>query len=81
MEDDKLVRLLLHPVEMGRQSNKEATLVRSVGSGEHSLTEGRPMLAKGEDAVRIIERYRRLSAPLGTEIVIRDGVGIIEIAA
>lgn len=81
MKDDKLVRLFLHPVQMGRDSDKEATLRRQTGSGEHPLTEGRPLLATGEDALRILERYKRLSAPLGTEITIRDGVGVIEIAA
>lgn len=79
MQDDRLARLRLYPVEMGRESNKEATLHRSTGSGDHALTEGRPLLAKGDDAVRILERLQRLSEPLGTRIEIRDAVGIIEI--
>lgn len=79
MKDRKLSKLLLHPVDMGRDSNKEATLRRRTGNGHHPLTEGRPMLAKGEDAVRILDRYRRLSKPFGTEIRIEDGVGIIDI--
>lgn len=37
------------------------------------------MLAKGDNAQRILERYQTLSAPYGTEIVIRDGVGVIEV--
>lgn len=78
MKEDRLARILLHPVEMGRLSNTEASLVRSTGSGDHLLTEGRPLLAKGDDAVRILERLQRLSAPLGTQIIIRDGVGIID---
>ncbi len=81
MKDDKLAKLLLHPVEMGRESNKEGTLHRQTGSGEHPLTEGRPLLAKGEDAIRILERFRRLSEPYGTEIKIVDGVGVIEFPA
>lgn len=81
MSGDKLKRLLLHPVEMGRQSTKEAPIHRGTGSGEHPLTEGRPMLVKGEDAVRVLERFQRLSAPMGTKIEIRDGVGVIEIPA
>jgi poly-gamma-glutamate synthesis protein (capsule biosynthesis protein) len=79
MKDDRLARLMLYPVEMGRESNKEATLRRSTGNGAHPLTEGRPLLAKGEDAIRILDRFRRLSEPLGTTIDIRDGVGVIEI--
>ena len=78
MEGDRLSKLLLHPVEMGRESTRDATLQRSAGSAEHLLTEGRPVLAKAEDAVRILDRFRRLSQPFGTEVVIRDGVGIIE---
>lgn len=81
MKGDKLAKLLLHPVEMGRESNKESTLRRSTGSGAHPLTEGRPLLAQGEDAVRILDRLRRLSEPLGTTIEIRDGVGVIELPA
>ena len=37
------------------------------------------MMAKGEDAIRILERYRRLSEPLGTYVEIRDSVGVIEL--
>lgn len=81
MKDDKLARLLLHPVEMGRESNKEATQHRRTGKGHHPLTEGRPMLAKGDDAVRIIDRFRRLSEPFGTKIEIRDNVGVIDLTA
>lgn len=81
MTDGKLSALHLHPVEMGRESNKEATLHRQTGNGDHPLTEGRPMLAKGEDAVRILERYRRLSEPFGTKIEIRDGVGVVRLDA
>ncbi|MET0270410.1 MAG: CapA family protein, partial [Sphingomonas sp.] len=81
MDGDRMRRLLLHPVEMGRDSDKQATLRRSTGSGAHPLTEGRPMLAKGDDAVRILDRFRRLSEPFGTTVEIRDGVGVIEIAS
>lgn len=79
MEGEKLKRVRLHPVEMGRDSSSEAKQTRRTGNGEHHNTEGRPMAAKGEDAVRIIDRYRRLSEPLGTTIEIRDGVGVIEL--
>ena len=81
MKAGKLSKLFLHPVEMGRESTKDATQTRRTGKGDHPLTEGRPMLAKGEDAVRIVDRYRRLSEPYGTKIEIRDGVGVIDLSA
>ena len=37
------------------------------------------MMAKGEDAVRNLDRYRRLSEPIGTYNDIRNGVGIVEL--
>lgn len=80
MKDDKLSKIFLHPVELGRESTKEAPLHRQTGKGEHPLTEGRPMLASGIDAERILERYQRLSAPYGTQIEIQDGIGIIDIS-
>jgi poly-gamma-glutamate synthesis protein (capsule biosynthesis protein) len=39
---------------------------------------GRPLLAEGEVADRVIDRVKRLSRRYGTEIAKRDGVGIIE---
>jgi poly-gamma-glutamate capsule biosynthesis protein CapA/YwtB (metallophosphatase superfamily) len=80
MKDGQLSRLFLHPVEMGRDSDKDATLRRQSGNGDHPATEGRPMLAKGEDAVRILDRFRRLSEPFGTRVEIQDGVGVIDLA-
>ena len=79
MKAGKLAKLLLHPVEMGRESTREAKLHRRTGKGEHPLTEGRPMLARGEDAERILTRYQELSAGYGTRIDIRDGIGIIDV--
>lgn len=79
MEGEKLRRVLLHPVEMGRDMSPEVKQTRRTGKGEHHNTEGRPMMAKGEDAVRIIDRYRRLSEPFGTQIEFRNGVGVIEL--
>ncbi len=79
MEEGALRRLVLHPVEMGREPTPEARLTRRTGSGEHPLTEGRPMLAEGDAANRILERYARLSAPYGTRIEIRDGKGVVEL--
>jgi len=80
MKDGKLSKLYLHPVEMGRESVEGAPLERRTGKGEHALTEGRPMLAKGENALRILRRYKDLSEVYGTRIEIQDGVGIIDMA-
>ncbi|MCJ8520924.1 CapA family protein [Rhizobium tarimense] len=79
MKNNTLAKLYLHPVELGRESTREAQLHRRTGSGEHPLTEGRPMLARGEDAVRILTRYQKLSKAYGTTIDIRDGVGVIDL--
>ncbi len=79
MDDHQLRRILLHPVEMGRESNAEATQTRRTGSGAHAFTEGRPMRASGEDAVRILKRYQELSEPFGTKVRIEEGVGIIDL--
>ncbi|OBZ97155.1 capsule biosynthesis protein [Pararhizobium polonicum] len=79
MDGDKVRRVLLHPVEMGRDTSPDVKQTRRTGKGEHHNTEGRPMMAKGEDAVRIIDRYRRLSEPFGTRIEIKNGVGVIEL--
>ena len=79
MDDRQIKGLTLHPVEMGRETTKQAKQTRSVGHGKHLLTDGRPMLAKGEDADRILERIKRLSAEYGTNIDIRDGVGYLRL--
>jgi poly-gamma-glutamate synthesis protein (capsule biosynthesis protein) len=39
---------------------------------------GRPLLAEGEVANRVIDRVKRLSRRYGTEIAMRDGFGIVE---
>lgn len=79
MKDGKLSKLFLHPVEMGRDSTPEGTLHRRTGKGDHPLTEGRPMLAKGDNALRILERYKQLSEPYGTIINIENGIGVIDV--
>ncbi|MGV6873125.1 CapA family protein [Pseudochelatococcus sp. B33] len=56
--DWSLSRLRLHPIVLGHGSSR--------------AQRGRPMLARGEAAQRIIERIARLSRPYGTSLVI-DG--------
>ncbi|MFT4085469.1 MAG: CapA family protein [Nocardioides sp.] len=79
LDDGEVREVELHPVELGREVSKEAPLRRSVGSAKQPLTDGRPMTATDADAQRILERYQRLSAGLGTTVVIEDGVGRIQI--
>jgi poly-gamma-glutamate synthesis protein (capsule biosynthesis protein) len=49
------------------------------GFGRPRPQRGRPLLAEGEVANRVIERVTRLSRRYGTRISNRDGVGIIEL--
>jgi poly-gamma-glutamate synthesis protein (capsule biosynthesis protein) len=50
------------------------------GFGKPRPQRGRPLLAEGELARRVIERVIRLSERYGTKVVNRDGVGVIEIS-
>jgi poly-gamma-glutamate synthesis protein (capsule biosynthesis protein) len=49
------------------------------GFGRPRPQRGRPVLAEGEVANRVLERVIRLSKRYGTEVTVRNGVGIIEI--
>lgn len=49
------------------------------GFGRPRPQRGRPVLAEGEVASRVIERVTRLSLRYGTKITNRDGVGVIEL--
>jgi poly-gamma-glutamate capsule biosynthesis protein CapA/YwtB (metallophosphatase superfamily) len=49
------------------------------GFGRPRPQRGRPVLAEGEVAKRVIERVVRLSQRYGTSIHARDGVGVIEL--
>lgn len=61
---DRLVEVRLYPVELRYDSERLAH-------------RGIPETASPETGRRILERLRELSAPLGTTIVIEDGVGVI----
>jgi poly-gamma-glutamate synthesis protein (capsule biosynthesis protein) len=50
-----------------------------VGYGKPRWQQGRPMLAEGEVAQEILERYQRLSKPFGTQVDIRENVGIVRL--
>ena len=64
-EGDRLTKLELHPVQLGQD------LPRS--------QKGRPMLAKGELANKILGIIKKLSKPYGTEIVKKKGVGVVKL--
>ena len=49
------------------------------GFGKPRPQRGRPVLADGEVANRVIERVTRLSRRYGTKVVNREGVGLIEV--
>jgi poly-gamma-glutamate synthesis protein (capsule biosynthesis protein) len=50
-----------------------------VGYGKPRWQQGRPILADGEVAQEILERYQRLSKPFGTNVNIDGNVGIVRL--
>lgn len=64
-QGDELVELVLHPI--------------SLGFGQPRWVRGRPMLATGELAEKIIEDIRVRSEPFGTEIEFRNGTGRVKL--
>ncbi|MGD9905170.1 MAG: CapA family protein [Vicinamibacterales bacterium] len=63
----RLVELALHPISLG------------FGAARH--VRGRPMLASPELGAKILGDLTKLSAPFGTRIAVRDGVGYVELPA
>jgi poly-gamma-glutamate synthesis protein (capsule biosynthesis protein) len=61
-----LRELALHPI--------------TLGFGEGRTVRGRPLLAEGDLARKILSDVERLSKPFGTAITTRDGVGYVETA-
>lgn len=49
------------------------------GFGRPRPQRGRPLLAEGEVAQRVLERVTRLSQRYATKVTVRDGAGIIEV--
>jgi poly-gamma-glutamate synthesis protein (capsule biosynthesis protein) len=60
----KLKEIRIHPIDQG--------------FGRARPQRGRPVLAEGEVAERVLERVARLSKRYGTKLVQRAGVGIVE---
>jgi poly-gamma-glutamate synthesis protein (capsule biosynthesis protein) len=65
--EGRLVAVTLYPLTLGYQQPRSRR--------------GRPVLASGADGRRIIEDLARMSAPFGTKIEYRDGVGVIDLGA
>ncbi len=59
-EGDEVIDVTLTPVKLGFQTGNEKL-------------EGLPYLATGEEGKKIFEKYRKLSADLGTELVYEKG--------
>jgi hypothetical protein len=63
--EDKLRELLLYPIELGMNKTRSQR--------------GRPMLADEKLGEKILDTIKKLSEPYGTEIKIKDNVGIVEL--
>ena len=63
--DGELKELALHPI--------------TLGFGTPAWVRGRPMLARGDLAEKILNDLIERSAPYGTEIDVRDGVGYVRV--
>jgi len=64
-DENKLKEIKIFPIDQG--------------FGRPRPQRGRPLLAEGEVANRVVERVTRLSRRYGTKIINRDGVGVIEL--
>lgn len=63
--DGELTEIALHPI--------------TLGFGRPAWVRGRPMLARGELAAKILGDLIERSAPFGTVIDVRDGVGYVRV--
>jgi poly-gamma-glutamate synthesis protein (capsule biosynthesis protein) len=65
-EKSKLKQIKIYPIDQG--------------FGRPRPQRGRPLLAEGEVARRVIERVARLSARYGTRVSERQGVGVVDVS-
>ena len=63
----QLVELALHPITLGH--------------GQSRSVRGRPMFAEGPLGAKILGDVVRLSAPMGTKVTVRNGIGYVELGA
>ena len=62
---EQLIELALHPITLGH--------------GKARSVRGRPLFAEGPLGQKILEDVVRLSAPMGTKVSIRNGIGYVEL--
>jgi poly-gamma-glutamate capsule biosynthesis protein CapA/YwtB (metallophosphatase superfamily) len=62
--ENRLSKIKIYPIDQG--------------FGRPRAQRGRPVLAEGEVANRVLERAQKLSARYSTKVVIHDGIGVIE---
>jgi poly-gamma-glutamate synthesis protein (capsule biosynthesis protein) len=65
-EGERLRELALHPI--------------SLGFGKSRTERGRPMLADAATGKKILDDLTQRSAPFGTRITVRDGVGYVDVS-
>jgi poly-gamma-glutamate capsule biosynthesis protein CapA/YwtB (metallophosphatase superfamily) len=73
--DGHVQSMTLYPVEMGREVSMDVKVTHGTGHGRTKHAEGRPRIATGQNARRILERLRDLSEQYGTVIEIDGDVG------
>jgi poly-gamma-glutamate synthesis protein (capsule biosynthesis protein) len=64
-EGDKLTKLLLYPIQLGQDKPRSQ--------------KGRPVMAKGELADKILDIIKKLSKPYGTKITVKNGIGLLNL--
>ena len=70
----------MHRVRFERGKLKEIRIYPAdAGYGKPRWQQGRPMLAEGDVAREILDRYQRLSRPFGTRVQIKGNVGVISL--
>lgn len=65
-DGDRLVEVALHPIDLG--------------FGRPRQVRGRPLLADAPLAAKILNDVQTLSAPFGTKVTVRDGVGYVDLS-
>ncbi len=78
--DKKLTEIVLHPIEMGYDFTGEKPVRnRVIGKGDMKYLDGSPRLATGANGVAILKKLQAVNTERGTNMEIKDGVGIIKV--
>src|SRR5688572_12063640 len=64
---EQLIELALHPITLGH--------------GKARSVRGRPLFAEGQLGQKILGDVVRLSAPMGTKVTIRNGIGYVDVGS